>query len=71
MGYKYYDRLEKRYQRKLIPLNIFVAIISLVAAISLMVAPIITIDFGEMASVMVEMAEDIGGTSDGDRKSVV
>ncbi len=69
MGYKYYDRLEKRYQRKLIPLNIFVAIISLVAAISLMVAPIITIDFGEMASVMVEMAEDIGGTSDGGESS--
>ncbi|MDE6504655.1 MAG: hypothetical protein K2L42_02160 [Clostridia bacterium] len=63
MGYKYYDRDERRLQRKLIPLNIFVAILSLVAAVSLMVTPLLTIDFGEAMSVMTEMAGEDGGES--------
>lgn len=44
----------RRLQRKLIPVNIIVAIISLVAAISIIFAPLITINVGDIA-------EDIAG----------
>ncbi len=39
---------ERKLQRKLIPLNIFVCILALVAAFSLMFAPICKVDFGKI-----------------------
>lgn len=57
MGYSYYDADEKRLQRKLIPLNIFVAILCLVAAVSLMVTPFIQVDLGKIASIASEMTQ--------------
>lgn len=39
---------EKKLQRKLIPLNIFVCIIALVAALTLFLTPILKIDFGKI-----------------------
>lgn len=58
MGYRYYDYEEKRLQRKLIPLNIFVAIICLVAAISLMFTPFIQVDLGKAVEAASQMEQD-------------
>lgn len=46
-----------RLQRKLIPVNIVVAIISLVAAISIMFAPLLTINLGSLAEQVVQISE--------------
>ncbi len=54
MGYRYYDYEEKRLQRKLIPLNIFVIIICIVAAVSLMVTPFIQVDLSKATEIMAE-----------------
>ncbi len=50
MSYKLYSDEEKRLQRKLIPLNIVVAVLALVAAVSLLVTPLLKINFGKLAS---------------------
>ena len=39
---------EKRLQKKLVPLNIFVCILSLIAIISLYFAPVIKVDIGKI-----------------------
>lgn len=60
----------KRYQRKLIPLNIVVMIISLIAAVSIMFLPLVTIDFSKGAEALIDIinpdkAEDgQGGNSE-------
>lgn len=64
MGYQYRDYDEKRLQRKLIPLNIFVAILCLVAAVSLMVTPFIQIDIAEVMTAVAEMEQDGSSNSD-------
>lgn len=48
----------KKLQRKLIPVNFVVAIISLIAALSLVFAPILTIDLGSMVEQIVAMSEE-------------
>lgn len=50
----------RRLQKKLIPVNIVVAIISLVAAISIMFAPLLTIDLGVLANQIVEISASNG-----------
>lgn len=57
----------RRLQRKLIPVNFIVAILSLVAAISLVFAPLLTIDVGSMAEQIAALAEEENnGHADGD-----
>lgn len=63
------SKKEKKLQRRLIPLNIVVCIISLVAALSLFLAPIITVDFGKILrdDATMEFVDDmIGSSVDGD-----
>ena len=48
----------RRLQKKLIPVNIVVAIISLVAALSIMFAPILTIDLGTLAEQIAEISAE-------------
>lgn len=56
-----------RLQRKLIPVNIVIAVLALVAAITLIFAPLLTVDVGKMAPEIVSMAAgDSGSESDGD-----
>ena len=54
------SKREKRLQRKLIPVNIVVCIISLVAAISLFLAPILKVDIGGMLNdkEVIEFADE-------------
>ncbi|MDE7082987.1 MAG: hypothetical protein K2O89_04715 [Clostridia bacterium] len=59
MSYKLYSDEEKRLQRKLIPLNIVVAIVALVAAISLLITPLLKINFGKAVS-SYDFGEDSG-----------
>ena len=47
----------KKYQRKLIPFNLVIVVISLVAAISLLFAPIIKIDLSKGIEAIVDIAE--------------
>ena len=54
----------KRLQRKLIPVNIVVMIISLVAAFSIIFAPLLTVDVGEIASSFTQE-----GSGEGDSES--
>ena len=48
-------RLIERKQRSLVPLNIAVMIICLVAAVSLLFAPLVSIDMGAMSEAMASM----------------
>ena len=52
---------EKRLQKKLIPLNIIVCIISLIAAISMFFAPIIKVDAGKLlrSDAVIDKVEEI------------
>lgn len=53
--------------QKLIPVNIVVMIISLVAALSLLFMPIFSVDFAESGAILEEIIpDDMGTTSDGD-----
>lgn len=61
----------KRLQRKLIPVNIVVAIISLVAAISIMFAPLLTIDVGTVVEKVVAMTEEDGGEENSDTSAIM
>ena len=54
----------KRKQRSLIPLNIFVVIISLVAALSLLFAPVVTIDMSDPSVFVSAFTDDSDGTDD-------
>lgn len=58
----------KRKQRSLIPLNIVVVIIALVAAVSLLFAPVISVDGEALSEVVSEMVED--QTTEDDESSV-
>ena len=62
MSYKLYSDEEKRLQRKLIPLNIVVALLALVAAISLIITPILKIDIAKIIPAIVSEAS--GSTED-------
>ncbi len=55
------EREAARYQRRLIPLNIAVVIISLVAALSIMFAPIITVDLTK-ADELISLIEGTDGS---------
>lgn len=60
----------KRYQRKLIPVNIAVMIISLVAVISIMFLPLITADFSNSGEALAEiMNQSSGGQQESDGES--
>ena len=61
----------KRLQRKLIPVNIVVSIISLVAAISIMFAPLLTIDVDTAVEKVVAITEDDGGEEDSDTSAII
>lgn len=61
MSYKLYSDEEKRLQRKLIPLNIIVALLALVAAISLIITPLLKIDIGKVAPALVS---EMSGSSE-------
>ncbi len=61
MSYKLYSDEEKRLQRKLIPLNIVVALLALVAAISLIITPLLKIDIGKIAPALVS---EMSGSSE-------
>ena len=63
MAYDYSDA-ERSLQRKLIPVNIAVCILCLVAAISLVFTPLLTIDLTQMKDVFIEMIQQDGGTED-------
>ena len=64
MSYQLHSDEEKKLQRKLIPLNIVVALVALVAAISLIVTPLLKINFGTIASSFgSENSEGEGGES--------
>lgn len=56
-----------RLQRKLIPVNIVVAVLALVAAITIIFAPLLTIDVGKAAPAVVElmMGDDSDSGSEG------
>ena len=63
------SRREKRLQKKLIPVNIVVCIIALVAALSLFLAPIIKVDFGKILRderIMEFVDDKIDGAVGGD-----
>ncbi len=60
---------ERDLQRKLIPLNIFVCIIALIAAVTLLFTPLMTIDLGKFAEIAAnELEADAGDgqSADGD-----
>lgn len=73
--YMVYDDIAnklKRKQRSLIPLNIVVVIISLVAAISLMFTPLITIDLTNADQIIAEFTDDQSGEeSENDNSQVI
>ncbi|MCH5148452.1 MAG: hypothetical protein J1G05_03705 [Clostridiales bacterium] len=58
-----YERSENevRLQRKLVPLNIVVCVLCLVSAISLLFAPLITINLSEVKDAFMEMMESEDG----------
>lgn len=64
MAYDYSDE-EARLQKKLIPVNIVVCILCLVAAISLVFAPLLTIDLTQMKEVLVELVQQESGNNGG------
>lgn len=59
MGYVHCSGEESRLQRKLIPLNIVVAVIALIAAVSLIFTPALKIDVGKMLSAMTEVTAEV------------
>ena len=64
MSYSFYSDEEEKLQKLLIPLNIVVAVLALVAAISLLVAPLLKIDFGKVAEAVVSMTGGESSESD-------
>lgn len=64
MAYEYSDN-EARLQRKLIPLNIVVCVLCLVAAISLLFAPLLTVNLSDMKEPILALMESETGSDDG------
>ena len=64
MSYRLYSDEEKRLQRKLIPLNLIVALLALVAAVSLIITPLLKIDIGKIAPALMDAVSP--GSEDGD-----
>lgn len=60
MAYERSDN-EVRLQKKLVPLNIVVCVLCLVAAISLLFAPLITINLRDVKDVFIELINEDGG----------
>ncbi len=58
MSYKLYSDEEKRLQRKLIPLNLLIAIIALIAAISLVIMPLLKINVSKAAASFMNESEE-------------
>lgn len=54
----------KRKQRSLIPMNIFVVVLSLVAALSLLFAPVVTIDMSDPDVFVSAFLDDSGSSED-------
>lgn len=67
MSYSLYSDEEEKLQKLLIPLNIVVAILALVAAISLLVTPLLKVDFGKVAEAVMAMTG--GESSESDESS--
>lgn len=65
MGYSYYGDEERTLQRKLIPLNLFVAVLALIAAISLIFTPILTVNVAALAASISEMQTEEGSEGEG------
>ena len=66
MSYETESYEEERLQRKLIPVNVVVAVLALVAIISLLVAPLLTIDMNKMGRAMAEISSSSeGGNGEG------
>lgn len=63
MSYRLYSDEEKRLQRKLIPLNLIVALLALVAAISLIITPLLKIDIGKLAPALMDAVSPIKNNS--------
>lgn len=61
MSYALYSTDERRLQRKLIPVNILIAILSLVAAISLVFTPLLTVNMGTFIKGLSVVLEEEGG----------
>lgn len=60
MGYTLYSRKEQKLQKKLIPLNLIVAILSLVAAISLIFTPLLKVNVGTLLKEAAVLFDDGG-----------
>lgn len=56
----------KRYQRRLIPVNIVVMVLSLVSIISIMFLPLIDIDLSKNPKVIMDIINESAGDSDSD-----
>lgn len=67
MRYMFYSKEEKALQKKLIPLNIVIAILALVAAISLLITPLLTINVGKA----LKSARELMGNGDSAAIAVV
>ena len=67
MSYRLYSDEEKRLQRKLIPLNLVVALLALVAAISLIITPLLKINVGKLMPAIMDAVSPSseGGESGG------
>lgn len=71
MSYSLHSDEEKRLQRKLIPLNILVALLALIAAISLIITPLLKVDLGGFLAGIangIESSADSGNAEE-DKKS--
>lgn len=55
---------ESHYQRLLIPVNIVVMVLCLVAALSIIFAPLIRVDVGQVVKGIVEMPQTEGESGD-------
>lgn len=64
---RFIDPEERRYQRRLIPLNIVMAIIALVATISLLFAPLLVIDMSKAMEGMPQNGTEQGSSSGADK----
>lgn len=61
----------EKLQRRLIPVNIVVAVLALVAMLTLLFAPLLTIDVGSMATGMVQEMQGDNGNSDDESQDMV
>lgn len=66
MSYQLHSDEEKRLQRKLIPLNIIIAVLALVAAVSLIITPLLKVNVGEALRGISSGIESTGNESGGE-----